>query len=199
MPPALVYLIPENFHGPVFVFFGQKDGVDMSPDPLGHSALVPKNGVVKIKLRANQVIGHGDKKQNIYWISISKNGNRKKMILNLNSRQDENGKFYDIYYDGNGEPRKYWLSEEKDPFFYFSRMQKKERMIFDHRGCRDQKFMEENDNVHQSPECGKFLVISPENFLKMPVWLWDGMNHHYSSIRELEGNMDEVSIKNRSD
>lgn len=35
MPPPLVYLIPEEYFGPVFVFFGQKDGVDMSPDPLG--------------------------------------------------------------------------------------------------------------------------------------------------------------------
>lgn len=198
MPPPLVYLIPENYYGPVFVFFGQKDGVNMTPDPLGHSVLIPENGLVKIKLEVSEVLNDEDDKQNIYWISISKDGTRKKMVVNESSRQDDNGKYYTVIYDENGDIKKYPFIEEKIPFYYFSPVQKKENMVFDRIGCKNQGFKPLNDNSKKSPACGKFLVISPEKYFDMPDWLWAGTGRYYTSIHELENQLNNIAKKKNS-
>ena len=83
---SLVYLIPEDYFGPVFVFFGQKDGVELLPDPLGHSVSVPENGVIKIKEDVDSALPKQNPAyQNVYWVSVSKSGARKKMIFNENT------------------------------------------------------------------------------------------------------------------
>jgi hypothetical protein len=56
MNKPLVYLIPEENIGPVFVFFGQSDGLDSLPDPLGNAVIVPANGVIKLKASATALI-----------------------------------------------------------------------------------------------------------------------------------------------
>ena len=78
MPPPLVYLIPEEYFGPVFVFFGQPDGVDVQPDPLGQSVLVPENGVVKLKAAVDDVMGTSSETHRAtYMVAVSKTGQRK--------------------------------------------------------------------------------------------------------------------------
>lgn len=189
MPP-LVYLIPEDYFGPVFVFFGQKDGVEMLPDPLGQAVLIPENGVVKIKKSMDLILPRKKPDyQNIYWISISKDGTRKKMVINENSKQDNEGNYYEVYYDENGVPHKHPSGNGK--FDYFSEKQKKENMIFGHGGCGPNNFVPDNDSNAKSPECGRFLVISPNAYLDLPKWMWEDAHHPYASIQQLVEEFDE--------
>lgn len=151
--------------------------------------------MVKIKLEASDALNDEDDKQNIYWISISKNGARRKMIVNESSRQDDNGKYYTVIYDENGEMKKYPFIEEKIPFYYFSPAQKQENMVFDRSGCKNQGFKPLNDNNKKSSACGKFLIISPKKYFDMPDWLWAGTGRYYTSIHELENQLDNIAKK----
>lgn len=182
--PPLVHLIPEGYFGPVFVLFGQKDGVEMMPDPLGQAVLVPENGIIKIKKDVDSILD--EKKpdyQNMFWVSISKNGTRKKMIVNLNTMKDENWKSYEVYYDENGTPHKNYITSEN--FHYFSEKQKDEKMIFGHGECGQDNFRPENDKITKSPACGIFLIISPNAYLNLPDWMWMDAHHQYSSVQQL--------------
>lgn len=78
MKPPVVFLIPENFIGPVFVVFDQKDGQDLKTDPLGVSVTVPENGLIKVKASKNEVLTQGMNydKRNVYWIIITQDGHR---------------------------------------------------------------------------------------------------------------------------
>lgn len=184
MPPPLVYLIPEEYFGPVFVFFGQEDGVDMQDDPLGQAVLVPENGIVKIKKEINLVLPKNKTEyQNVYWISISKSGARKKFIFHENSMIDKDGNWYEIYYDENGMPHKNFT--KKELFYYFSEKQKNEKIIIGHGGCGRDNFIPEDDPIAKSPKCGMFLVIAPNSYRNLPKWMWEDAHHSYSSIEQL--------------
>ncbi len=78
MKPPIVFLIPENFIGPVFVVFDQDDGQDLKTDPLGVSLTVPESGLIKVKASKNDVLTRGMNydKRNVYWITITKEGQR---------------------------------------------------------------------------------------------------------------------------
>ena len=78
MKSPVVFLIPENFIGPVFVVFDQEDGQDLKTDPLGLSLTVPENGLIKVKASKNEVLTRGMNydKRNVYWITLTKDGQR---------------------------------------------------------------------------------------------------------------------------
>lgn len=192
MPPPFVYLVPENYFGPVFVFFGQKDGVDMQPDRLGQAVTVPENGLIKLKLDVDAVISRGDNKQNIYWVKVAKDGSRKNMLVNQKGYQDKDGEYFDVYHDEHGQPQTYPLKDQP-VFYYFSAEQKKREMVFYHGGCRHQQFKEDDDKTVNSPHCGKFLIMSPNKLLEKPRFLWSDLDHQYDSIAELEKDLDDVA------
>lgn len=186
----LVYLIPEDYFGPVFVLFGQKDGVEMMPDPLGQAVLVPENGIIKIKKHVDSILEEKKPKyQNMYWISVSKDGIRKNMIINENTMKDADWKSYEVYYDENGIAHKNFTGNKK--FHYFSEKQKTQNMIFGHGGCGQNNFMSENDSTGEPPACGMFLVISPNAYMNLPKWMWGGAHHHYPSVQKLVEESDE--------
>ncbi len=78
MKPAVVFLIPENFIGPVFVVFDQADGQDLKMDPLGMSLTVPENGLIKVKASRREVLTKSMNYtyRNVYWITLTKDGQR---------------------------------------------------------------------------------------------------------------------------
>lgn len=78
MKPPIVFLIPENFIGPVFVVFDQDDGQDLKTDPLGVSLTVPESGLIKVKASKSDVLTRGMNydKRNVYWLTITKEGQR---------------------------------------------------------------------------------------------------------------------------
>jgi hypothetical protein len=194
MPPPLVFLIPADYFGPVFFFFDQADGVDVVPDPLGQAVNVPVNGVVKFKAKSKEIVpSFNDKdKRPMYWIYVDKQGNRKSLKFNARSWYDENNKWFDGYLDENSEFKKFPILDGKDGFYYFSAEQRNEKMIFNHDTCKHQNFtavpmpgpgeppVRKND---PSPACGKFLITTPNEYDKLPDWMWEEAQREFDSIQ----------------
>jgi hypothetical protein len=193
MPSPLVYLVPDTYVGPVFVFFGQKDGIELKTDPLGKSVTVPDNGIIKIKQPMASVVGESNSgRQNIYFIRVSKNGGRKAIKIVSNTQRDNDGELFEVYYDEQGKGHKFLIDKNSKPFYYFSEDEKNEKMIFAHEGCQNQLFIPDNSPNMEPPDCGKFLVMSPNQFLIKPDWVWEDLQHPYSSIDQLIQEADEI-------
>ena len=199
MPPPLVFLIPDTYFGPVFFFFGQPDGVDLQRDPLGNAVRVPENGVVKLKARAKDVVTKSTKDyRSVYMISVAKDGTRKVMILHGDTYRDDNGELMNFYHDENSRLHdKFPSSEAKGAFYYFTEAQKNEYMVFNHDSCAHQ-FGDDNDPPEKVIACGKFLVVSPNQFLSLPKFMWDKLQHHYSSIQQFVDQANETLIQKRA-
>jgi hypothetical protein len=196
MPPPLVFLIPADYFGPVFFFFDQPDGVDVQPDPLGNAVNVPENGVVKIKARISEVMGNSKEGYRAtYVVSIDKAGKRKILKLTVGAQQDEsNGSKFTGYIDESLKLQKFPYDSEtlKVPGYYlFPKETWDERMIFRQDSCKHQNFtnvpmpgpgeppVRKND---PSPVCGKLLVITPNEFDKLPKWMWQEAQREFDSI-----------------
>ncbi len=141
-PPVkpLVYLMPADFMGPVFVFFGQKDGVDVIPDPLGNALVVPRNGVVKLKGTVDGVISSDRSARNLYWVSLSKKDERKVLWIVNALRKDDDGEWIYSYFDESGK-----LHEAKGPspggwFEHIPESRRNDRMVMSNGGCKHQRF-----------------------------------------------------------
>lgn len=194
MPPPLVYLIPEDYFGPVFVFFGQPDGVELIPDPLGHAVRVPENGLVKLRATVSEAIpsNEGETKQVLFWVAVSKDGDRRIYMVSGPTQKNEEGVFVRQYADPTSRTLVFPIKENEPPFYYFSDTQKKERMIFEHGGCKQQRFIPEKDSDVKRVSCGKFLVLSPNEQIKKPYWIWHDLGKNYTSIQELEKDLNKV-------
>ena len=191
----LVYLIPSDFIGPVFVFFGQKDGIDVVTDPLGNAVMVPRNGVVKLRGTVNGLISDDRKARNLYWVSVSKNGQRKILWIINGIAKDRDGQWIYSYFDESGIPH---LAKGVTPTGYLAHIpenKRNDRMVMAHDTCKHQRFAPPDAPDTLTPDCGKFLIVSPNETRKMPDWLWFGINHEYKSIRDFEVEADERVLK----
>ena len=199
MPPPLVYLIPEDYFGPVFVFFGQADGVDLIPDPLGHAVKVPENGLVKLRATVSEAIpsNEGATKQVLFWVRVAKDGGRRNFMVAGPIKKNEAGEFVRFFADENSKTLIFPMKEGQSDFSFFSNEKKNERMIFDEDGCKYQRFIPEQDSDSKRLACGKFLVLSPNEIMKMPYWIWDRLDGEYTSIQELENDLNEVVLKKK--
>jgi hypothetical protein len=196
MKKPLVYLVPDRYIGPVFVFFGQKDGINTFADPLGNAVNVPRNGIIKLKGSVTELINDlGENSRNVYWVSVSKDNTRKIMTFNNDTERSDDGESYYSYVDEVGKAHRHRYNGKGDPFFYFSEQKKREKMIFDHDGCKHQRFAPPHAAESALPACGKFLVIAPAQYFKMPRWLWDDTHREYTSIQELETEANERAAK----
>ncbi len=115
----LVYLVPEGFLGPVFVFFGQKDGVDTIPDAMGNAVTIPKNGIVKLRGTVDNLLSKDRSIRNLYWISVSPNGQRKVMFVVNAVKKDSDGVWSYSYYDRTGKLQGTKGELPADVFFIF--------------------------------------------------------------------------------
>ncbi|WP_150118564.1 hypothetical protein [Collimonas fungivorans] len=189
MPAPLVFLIPDSYIGPVFFFFGQADGVDVKSDPLGKAVWVPENGVVKLKAPVDEVMGDSTPGHRAtYMVSVSKTGERKILKMHGDAAQDDDDKWFTFYFDENTQIHKFPTASEsgKSRFYYFTDVQKNEPMVFNHGSCSHQDFIPDNDATAEAPACGKFLVVSPNQYLTLPDWMWKNLQHAYSSIQSFE-------------
>ncbi len=194
MPPPLVYLIPEEYFGPVFVFFGQPDGVDVQPDPLGQSVWVPENGVVKLKAATGVVMGTSSETHRAtYMVSVSKTGERKvlKMFVSAYKRPDES--WWWGYLGEKLDLHQFQIQGDWKEFSFVPKHLLDERMVFNHDGCRHQGFTPHVREVMEgkmsgkeagTPACGKFLVVTPNQYWKLPDWMWEDAQRPYGSIQE---------------
>lgn len=201
MPPPLVFLIPSNYFGPVFFLFGQIDGVDVQPDPLGQAVTIPANGILKVKAPVEKVMGRSKEGYRAtYMIAAAPNGNRQILKVFAGSQRNEDGSFSDTYFDENTKVKQYpsAVSAGKQPFYYLSEKEKNELMVFGHGGCAHQEFTPKDDPNAKSPACGKFLVLTPNQYLKKPDFLWEEFAHRFSSIDALVKQANEALAEKKA-
>lgn len=200
MPPPLVFLIPAEYFGPVFFFFGQPDGVDVRPDPLGQAVTIPVNGVLKIKRSFDDLVPsfNDAKKPPLFWVSLDKQGNRKLLKYNSGSWQDTDGKWFDSYLDENSKLNKFPAIDGKHPYYYYGESVRDELMVFENTGCAHQEFTAKDDPKAKAPACGKFLVLSPNQYLKKPDFLWEEFAHRFSSIDALTQQANEAVVEKKA-
>ena len=202
MPPSLVYLIPEDYFGPIFIFFNQPDGVDLQSDPLGRAVWVPENGVIKARFSTKDIpFGTASPTYRPeYFVSVSKTGQRRILTVNSGDFRDEDGSLTTAYLNGQNQIHQYKYSDDlksnqSEPFYYFSEAQRNERMIFNRDGCSHQGFSpnaskalgrtkEMSNEEAGIPACNKFLIASPNEFLNLPSWMWENVGRRYRSIQE---------------
>ena len=195
MPPPLVFLIPAEYFGPVFFFFGQPDGVDVRPDPLGQAVTVPSNGVLKIKAQVDDVMGQSREGYRATWmISVASDGQRKVINMFTGGTQNFDGTFSESYFNEKTELLTFPSSRSanKPRFYYLTERQKTAPMIFSHGGCAHQEFYPSGDTKAKAPACGKFLVMSPNQYINKPDFLWEEFQHSFSSIEALIKQADEA-------
>jgi hypothetical protein len=182
----LVYLVPAEFTGPVFVFFGQKDGITTTSDPLGQAVAIPPNGILKLRADVDELVGSPDQiGGNVKWISLAPNGNRQQIPFHHNTYEDTSGRRVNAYSDASGRLHEHHVAKSGDPFYYLTKEQKAQKMIFAHDSCKHQKFVPEGSDL-EPPDCAKFMVLSPAVFLKVPNSMWDDLGGSYTSVEELE-------------
>lgn len=213
MPPPLVYLIPEDYIGPVFVLFGQSDGVDVKPDPLGNAVWVPENGIVKIREKDSSKLLQPfvDNNRPEYMIAVSKSGERRIMGLfghiphrvgdSENLRwipyMDESFKMHKFHYD---------LDVRKGHDFLPENLRRK-RAVFNHDACRHLDFSPRHDDIADGtismdeagvPHCGQFIIISPDEMDTAPEWIWKESQTVYDSVQELVDEANERLKKKKA-
>lgn len=201
MPPPLVFLIPADYFGPVFFFFGQPDGVDVQPDPLGQSVMIPSNGVVKIKANVEAVMGQSREGYRATWmVSISPSSARKVINIYVGGDRNEDGIFYESYFDDKTQLHKYpaAIPAGKPPFYFLTEQAKNEPMVFAHGGCSHQDFYPVGDVKAKAPACGKFLLLSPNQYIKKPDFLWEEFAHRFSSIDALVKQANEALAEKKA-
>lgn len=166
MPPAFVYLIPEDFVGPVFTLFGQPDGVEMKPDPLGHAVAVPADGIIKIRAPRLEVMGVTVEGYRATWfIAVSASGERRDIPTLTNVYRDD-GIFWQGIIDEKTDMQKYAIGERTTGTFdHLPKKFLKRRMIASRRNC---KFRFDNaDGNDKNTHCDQFEVMSPEEIIRV--------------------------------
>jgi hypothetical protein len=193
MPPPLVFLLPPNYIGPVFFFFDQPDGVDVRTDPLGQAVSVPPNGVVKIKAPVDDVMGSSSEKHRAtYMVSVGQDGRRNILKMFVSAHKKEDDVWWWGYFDEKTELHEFKAAGDWTGLSFVPANLQQERMVFGNEGCRNQgfsphlaEFAAGAMTAEQAgvPVCGKFLVASPEEYSKLPDWMWKDLQHPYPSIQ----------------
>ena len=201
MPPPLVFLIPADYFGPVFFFFGQPDGVDVQPDPLGQAVTIPANGILKIKAQVDDVMGKSrEGYRATYMVQVVRDGKRKVLKTHGDSRKDEKGEWFTFYFDENWKSHQFPTAgaSGKPRFYYFNKQELDETMVFQHGGCAHQEFYPTGDTKSKAPACGKFLLTSPNQYLKLPDFMWEEFSRSFSSIEDLIKQANEALIEKKA-
>ena len=183
MKPAVVFLVPEAFIGPVFVVFSQADGQDLKPDPLGVSLTVPENGLIKVKASRNEVLTKSMNftKRNVYWITLNKAGQRSNMPYQGGGGRDYDKEVDWTWYIDTQNQAKQMIFDEKlypktnDAEFYFlTKAQAKLKTVYYWDTCRADiwrntedlqafmaDYMNENRKKGELLNCISFTVLYP--------------------------------------
>lgn len=210
MPPPLVYLIPENYFGPIFVFFDQKDGKELMADPLGQAVAVPENGLIKLRAKAEDVMGkNSDTHRAEYWVAVGKDGARRVLgVFGTQTWKDENGQWWLPYMDEKMQLSRFYYDPEKNVGADFIPDALKNRpAVFARQACGHQAFSPRAAEFRSGkisgkeagvPACGKFLIATPAQRYAFPDWMWDDLRFTYTSIEQLEADLNKVLERKRA-
>lgn len=168
MKPPVVFLIPEQFIGPVFVVFDQEDGQDLKTDPLGVSLTVPENGFIKVKASKNEVLTRGMNydKRNVYWITLTKDGQRVNMP-----------------YQGGGA-RDY--DKEVDWTWYIDTNNQSKQMIFD-----PKLYPKTNDSESYHLTKEQVKLKTAYSWDTCDAYIWKNIKEYESYMKDLTGTLNK--------
>lgn len=202
MPP-LVFLIPDDYFGPVFFLFGQPDGVELQKDPLGNAVRVPVNGIVKLKEPMSNVVasssGQPGGRRVIYMVSVSPSNDRKILKYDVGVRQDDDGTWWTGYFDEDARLHRVSFDHttlKQPPVFLYPESTRNEKFIFQDDTCAHQ-FGELNGPAEKVVACGKFLVATPNQLVGLPDFMWREFEHPFTSIGQLVEQADAAMSEKR--
>lgn len=188
---TLMYLIPDEYFGPVVMVFDQADGIVFEPDPLHPDdaviVRVPENGIIKIKdkeppggaFKNNKLKQYGH--ASTLMFSVDREG-RRKLLPRVWGSYFENDvkdrKKYDVlvYTDSKGEEHHRRVGE----FPAGTLAEKMEKAIGDqigileHSSCQFRGFYpgEQRPEGMVTPRCGEFFVGRLSLYEKYPKWMF---------------------------
>lgn len=197
MPPPFVYLVPDDYFGPVVTFFGQPDGVEMKPDPLGHAVDVPESGVVRVRAERQEVMGISKEDYRAtYFVSAAPDGSRRIMKV-LTDVYRDSGIWWQGVIDENANMTRYDIGEAtKGNFEHLPEHLRDERMISARQGCRF-RFVNA-DEESQRAGCDEFLVISPNEDSETGDWIWGDFGSYFGSLDEFAEHIQNIQDKKRA-
>ncbi|MGY0653014.1 hypothetical protein ACW7GZ_14365 [Luteimonas sp. A537] len=197
MPPPFVYLIPDDYFGPVVTFFGQPGGIEMKPDPLGHAVDVPDSGVIRIRAKRQDVMGISEEGYRAtYFVSAASDGSRKVMKV-LTDVYREKGIWWQGVIDERENMARYDIGEEtKGNFEHLPEHLLNERMIAARQGCRF-RFVNADEESRKAG-CDEFLVISPNEREATRNWLWGDFGSYFESLDAFAEHILKIQDKKRA-
>ncbi|MGY0653091.1 hypothetical protein ACW7GZ_14780 [Luteimonas sp. A537] len=180
-PPPFVYLIPDDYFGPIVTFFGQPGGIEMKPDPLGRAVDVPDSGLIRIRAERQDVMGiSGKDYRATYFVSIAPDGSRKIMKV-LTDVYREKGVWWQGVIDEGANMTRYDIGEAtKGNFEHLPEYLRDEHMVAARQGCRF-RFVNA-DEESQKAGCDEFVVISPDKDMEIGNWLWGDFGSYFESL-----------------
>lgn len=197
IPPSFVYLIPDDYFGPVVTFFDQPGGIEMTLDPLGHAVDVPAGGVIKVRARRQDVMGVSEEGHRAtYFVMIAPDGSRKVMKV-LTDVYRDSGVWWQGVIDENANMIRYDIGEAtKGNFDHLPAHLQDERMIAARQGCRF-RFVNA-DEQSKKAGCDEFVVISPNEDMKTGDWLWGDFGSYFGSLEEFAEHIRSIQDKKRA-
>lgn len=194
MPPPFVYLIPSDYFGPVVTFFGQADGVEMKPDPLGHAVDVPATGIVKVRSQRPDAMGVSREGYRAsYFVAVHPDETRK-ILKYLTDVYREDGVWWQGVVDEKSTMTRYNIGPEtKGEFDHLPEALRNERMIAARDGCNYR--FEHADEASKETDCDEFLVISPNERMATLDWLWGDFGAYFESVAEFSAKIAEIQAK----
>ncbi len=213
----LIYVIPEDYAGPVVALFDQPDGVAPLRTKDGLEVRVPENGILRIK--GNPALGHSAAFPNstVVFELARRDGRREVLSEAINPWQDydehDNPHWKIAIRSAQGGLRVFALSDRKDGFSFddLPAADTNRPMVFWHESCEDRVFGPDSnayfagektaEELHVPP-CGEFVVGIFSQMRRWPEWMYLrgkgkqtklGINNpSYDSIREL---IDEANAR----
>lgn len=210
----LIYLIPEDYFGPVVGLFEQPDGVEPVRTPEGLVVRVPDNGIIKIK--GKYKLGHSEAfpKSTVVFMLEKKDGTHQPLLEAINPWQDfdkENRPWMVGIRNVQGELQVFPTLDNAWVYDLFPQSDQNKPMVFWHDSCVDRVFgpewqayeagRKDADDLN-IPQCGEFVVGKYNEIKSWPEWMFlRGKGRHeksgkrsaiYESVQEL---IDEANVR----
>jgi hypothetical protein len=132
-------------------------------------------------------------------VSLSQKGERKILKMSTGPQQNDDGSWWAGYLDETGKIVKFPFDKETETrpaAFLFPESTRNEKIAFGHDTCAHQ-FGEDNDPPEKVTACGKFLVASPNQYVNMPNFMWEQLQHHFASVAQLVDEANKTASEKR--
>jgi len=209
-----VYIIPEDYFGPVVTLFDQPDGITPKLGPEGNEVRVPHNGIIKIKTAGRFDQSEKYPGRSVLFFVEKKDGSKQLLPETLSPWQDfdaPNRPWLVGLRGTDGKIHSFPIREG----FTFDPLPKEyhdKTIILWHEPCQDRVFSlqwpayyagEKTAEELDIPQCGEFAVGTITQVKNWPDWMHlrgrarSEENRAYVSIDELVKEADDRAIKKK--